>query len=60
MARYSASAEDFETVFCFLVFQETKDEPRKMQYPVRDLADNLQDPQSASQYVVSCMGLVEE
>jgi len=38
MALYSASAEDLATVFYFLIFHETKEEPRKTQYPVRELA----------------------
>lgn len=31
--RYSASADDWETVTCFLAFQETNDLPRNMQKP---------------------------
>jgi len=31
MNLYSAFAEDFATVFCLLVFQETKEEPRDIQ-----------------------------
>jgi len=30
-ARYSTSEDDLETVFCFLVFHEINDSPRKMQ-----------------------------
>ena len=36
MALYSASAEDLETVNCFLDFQDTKESPMKMLYPVTD------------------------
>jgi len=49
IARYSASAVDLETVFCFLVFQETKNDPKKTQYPINDLAIIWHEPQSASQ-----------
>ena len=36
MALYSASAEDLETMDCFLDFQDTKELPMKMSYPVTD------------------------
>ncbi|KAJ0754024.1 hypothetical protein HanPI659440_Chr09g0342361 [Helianthus annuus] len=48
MARYSASAEDRETVFCFLLFHDTKELPRKMQKPVTDLLVSTHFPQSES------------
>jgi len=41
---YPASTEDLATVFRFLIFQETKEEPKKIQYRVRDLAENLNVP----------------
>ena len=34
---YSASTELLETVCCFFDFQETKDSPNLMTYPVIDL-----------------------
>lgn len=36
MARYFASAEERETVGCFLVFQEIGKLPREMKYLVTD------------------------
>ena len=36
-ALYSASVEDLETVFCFLDFQQTREEPMRIQKPVTDL-----------------------
>lgn len=48
IARYSDSAEDMETVGCFLDFQDISDEPKNIQYPVVDRLLSLQDPQSAS------------
>ena len=41
---YLASAEDLDTVFCFLDLQDIKFSPRKIQYPVND-----HPTQSASQ-----------
>ena len=60
MALYSASTEDLATVFCFLVFHETKEESRKTQYPVRELAKKWQVPQSASQEAVKCKSHLAE
>lgn len=48
-ALYSDSLEDFETVTCFLHFQETYAEPSIIQYPVREHLVSRQPPQSASQ-----------
>lgn len=36
MARYSASAEDRETMYCFNVFQESGEPPSIMNQPVRE------------------------
>jgi len=47
-ALYLASEEDLDTVFCFLVFQETKELPMKMQYHVTDRRESMQVAQSAS------------
>ena len=49
MARYSASADDLETLACFLDFHDMSYFPRKMQYPVTDLLVAPQPPQSKSQ-----------
>ena len=46
---YSASAEDLETVVCFLLFQEIRDLPKKTKYPVTDRLVEMHPPQSASQ-----------
>lgn len=53
---YSASQEDLETVFCLFVFHETKEEPKKMQYLVKDLLVSIQLAQSESLYAVMVNG----
>lgn len=55
MTRYSASAEDLETVGCFFVFQETRVSPRKTTYALRDHREEGQEDQSALQYAVISM-----
>jgi len=52
--RYSASAEDLETIVCFLVCQEIGDPPMETRYPVRDHRVIGQVSQSASQYALTC------
>lgn len=47
-ARYSASAEDLETVGCFLERQEIKEEPTNIVKPVVDRLLSGQVPQSTS------------
>ena len=46
IALYSASAEDLETVCCFLDFQDIKELPRNTQKPKMDLLVSGQVPQS--------------
>ena len=48
-ARYSASAEDVETVFCFFDFQEISASPKNTQNPVMERLVVKQVPQSASE-----------
>ena len=48
MALYSASAEERDTVCCFLVFHEMGDLPKKTSQPVRDRRDIGQAAQSES------------
>lgn len=48
IARYSASADNRETVCCFLDFQDINEPPRKTQNPVIDLLVSTHEPQSAS------------
>lgn len=48
IARYSASAEDFETVVCFLHFHEIREFPRNIHQLVVDLQESRQPAQSAS------------
>ena len=54
MALYFDSAEDRETVCCFLDFHEIKDSPRKTQNPVTDLLVSGQEAQSASVKAFRC------
>ncbi len=51
--RYSDSAEDLDMVYCFLDFQEIKEEPRKTQNPVMDRLVSKHPAQSASQKPLS-------
>jgi hypothetical protein len=53
MARYSASAEDLETVDCFLYFQDIKELSRKTQKLVMDRLVSTQPAQSESQKAFS-------
>lgn len=57
--RYSASADDRETVCCFLDFQDTKEEPRKTQKPDVDLQVSGQVAQSESDKKLSLRSEVE-
>lgn len=47
-ARYSTSADERETVACFLDRQETKDSPRNTKKAVTERRVSKQEPQSAS------------
>ena len=49
IARYSAFAEDLDTVLCFMVFQDTRDPPTVTKYPINDLLVRRHAPQSESQ-----------
>jgi hypothetical protein len=49
MDLYSDSAEERETVCCFLDFQEMRESPIKTQQPVMDLRVSKHPAQSASQ-----------
>ena len=48
MARYSDSVEDLETLACFLLFHEIKEEPRNMHQPVTKRRVSGHPAQSAS------------
>lgn len=60
MARYSASAEDLETVLCFLVRQDTNEWPSLIQKPGSDFLVIGQDAQSESQKADKVRGLWAE
>ena len=49
MEQYSVSADERETVACFLVFHEIGAPPRVTKYPVKDLLVTGHAPQSESQ-----------
>jgi len=49
MARYSASADDLDTVLCLFVLQDTGDPPIVTKYLVSDLLVRGHAPQSESQ-----------
>jgi hypothetical protein len=51
--QYSASAEERETVCCFLDFQEIRASPRKTQNPVIECRESEQAAQSLSQKALS-------
>ena len=48
MARFSASEEDLETVFCFFDFRLIGELPNKITYPIIDFLVSKQAPQSDS------------
>lgn len=48
-ARYSASAEDLDTVLYFLAFHDTSASPRNTQKPVVDFLVSEHEAQSASE-----------
>nr|XP_016436341.1 PREDICTED: uncharacterized protein LOC107762491 [Nicotiana tabacum] len=50
----NSSTELLEIVFCFFAFQEIRDSPSLMQYPVTDFLDIGQDAQSKSQKAFIC------
>ena len=52
MALYSASAEDNDTVGCFLDFQLIGLSPSKTKYPLTDLLESGHVAQSESQYAL--------
>ena len=54
IALYSAFVKDLEMVDCFLDFQETKDSPIKMQYPIIDLLVSGHEAQSESVMPFTC------
>ena len=54
MDLYSASADDLETVCCFLDFLEIRESPRKTQKLVNDLLVSGHEAQSASAKALIC------
>ena len=54
IARYSALAEDFDTMVCFLHFHEIRDSPRNIHQPVANLWQSGQLAQSASAQANKC------
>ena len=60
MARYSASVDDWETIDCFLLFQEIRESPKKIQNPVTDLRYVGSLPWSASKYARNSKEEVDE
>ncbi len=54
IALYSASAEDLDTVVCFLDLHDTREFPKKMQYPVVDLRVSGHPAQSESEKALMC------
>jgi len=52
--RYSASADDLETVVYFLVFRETSEPPRVTKYPINKRLVSGEAPQSESQKAERC------
>ena len=54
IALYSASADERDTVVCFLVLQEMGDPPKEMKYPLMDFLVKGHAPQSESQNATIC------
>ena len=55
MALYSASAEDRDTVLCFLDFQEISESPTKTQNPIVERLVSGHVPQSESAKAFNCI-----
>lgn len=47
-ALYSVSDEDLDTIFCFFVFHEINESPRKMQFPMVEWRVKTHETQSES------------
>ena len=60
IAWYSTSVEDWETIDCFLLFQEMRESPKKIQKPVTDLRSVGSLSWSASEYAHSSKEEVNE
>jgi len=60
MARYSASVDDWETIDCFLLFQEIRESPKKIQNSVTDLRSMGSLLWSASEYAHNSKDEVDE
>jgi len=60
MAWYSASVDDWETIDCFLLFQEIRESPKKIQNSVTDLRSMGSLPWSASEYARNSKDEVDE
>lgn len=44
IALYSASADEFETIVCFIDFHDTKQFPKKIHNPILDFIVSKQQP----------------
>ena len=60
MNLYSASIEDLVKVDCFLDFQDTKESPMKMLFPVTDLLVSGHEAQSAFAKPFKWISVLEE
>jgi len=60
MARYYALMDDWETIDCFLLFQEIRESPKRIQNPVTDLRYLGSLPWSASEYARNSKEEVDE
>ncbi|KAL0447297.1 UNVERIFIED_CONTAM: hypothetical protein Slati_1857600 [Sesamum latifolium] len=49
MLRYYASADDLETITCFFVFEDTREDPRNTPNPVVNLMESGYDAQATSE-----------
>lgn len=53
-ARYSASEDDLEMVFCFFARHDIREVPRKKQYPEMDFLESIHHAQSELEKPSSC------
>jgi len=60
ISQYSTSVEDWETIYCFLLFQEIRELPRKIQKPVTDLRSVGSLSWSTLKYARSCKEEVDK
>ena len=60
IARYSALADERDTIVCFFDLHDTKECPKNIQYPMVDLRVSGHPAQSKSEKALMCNSEVDE